>query len=253
MTRAIDMTGNRYNELVAIKRVGSCRSGDAKWLFQCDCGNQFSASGYAARTSKIINCPQCAKERAKTASIKHGRAKTSEFGIWTDMQTRCLNPNSTSYPNYGGRGIGICQRWMKFQNFFQDMGPRPSMNHSIDRIDPDGDYSPDNCRWATHKEQSRNKRNTIRVTINGVTKPLVEWCEEYGCGKAAAYQRRARGLDGEQIFLGTDQRITFKGITDTFSGWSKRTGIKPNTLAMRVNKYQWPVEKALTKGAKRCL
>lgn len=259
MKPRIDMTGNRHGDVVAIRPVGACTSGDAKWLFRCDCGQQFEASGYAVRSGKTISCPACAKERIRLASVKHGLTDTPEFRTWTDMQTRCLNQNSTSYQHYGGRGIEICQRWLEsFENFLADMGKKPSPGHSIDRIDNNGNYEPKNCRWATSAEQARNRRisdeeaGLIEIAINGATKPLIDWCEEYGCTPASAYLRRSQGLSGEAIFLTTAKTLTLNGTIDTISGWSRRTGIKATTITMRINKYNWSVERALTEGAEQC-
>lgn len=91
-------------------------------------------------------------------NYKHGLRHSSEYSTWVNMKTRCYNPNNEKYPVYGGRGIKVCDRWLKFQNFYDDMGPRPSENHSLDRIRNDRDYEPSNCRWATQKQQSLNKR-----------------------------------------------------------------------------------------------
>lgn len=156
------MAGNRFSSIVAIHPTSKCSSGDLKWLFRCDCGNAFEANGYYARSGKVVSCPACSSERTRIASVKHGMSATDEFHIWTDMQTRCYNPKSTGYKYYGGRGIRICNRWIEsFDNFFADMGQRPSLQHSIDRKNVNGNYSPGNCRWATAREQGSNKRNNV--------------------------------------------------------------------------------------------
>lgn len=180
---------------------------------------------------------------------RHGMSHTREFSVWTDIQTRCHNPKSTSYPGYGARGIVVCERWRaSFESFYADMGPRPSDKHSIDRIDTKGNYEPGNCRWATAAEQSINKRNNVLVTLNGVTKTLVEWCKERGVPRKSAWLRHKQGIRGEALFVPRCAHLTHAGITDTVRGWSKRTGIKASTIAMRINHYKWPVEKALTEG-----
>ncbi len=119
-------------------------------------------------------------------------------GIWASMKHRCLNPKSKEYKNYGGRGILICERWMTYANFAEDMGPRPSFQHSIDRIDNNGNYEPGNCRWATRKEQANNKRTTIRLTLEGETKTLTEVFCQSGVTRGTVYRRIKSGASPEQ-------------------------------------------------------
>ncbi|MFZ2306796.1 MAG: hypothetical protein WAW73_20170 [Rhodoferax sp.] len=247
--RVIDMTGKRYSSLVALRMVGKATSGDLKWSFKCDCGSEFEANGYYARSGKITSCPTCAAERTRIASVKHGLTDSAEFEVWTGMQTRCLNRNSPAFENYGGRGISICQRWKNsFENFLADMGERPSPDHSIERENNDGNYEPSNCRWATAEEQANNKRNNVKVTIDGVTKNISAWARQFGVLIPTACLRHKQGLRGMDLFNSTVKQISHDGITDSISGWSKRTGIKPTTIAMRINKYGWSVQKALTQG-----
>lgn len=105
---------------------------------------------------------------------------TPEYNSWYGMVQRCTNPNRRYYHRYGGRGISVCERWKKFENFIADMGLKPTPQHSLDRIDNDGDYTPENCRWATQSEQMRNSNIGQDLTINGVTKKVREWGAEYG-------------------------------------------------------------------------
>lgn len=117
------------------------------------------------------------------------------------MRQRCLNPSAKSFPGYGGRGIKICDRWLEsFENFLADMGPRPSAKHSLDRQDNDGDYTPDNCRWATAREQILNRRNSRLVEYKGETRPLTEWCKLTGVSYSAAIQRLDNGWPVEDVF-----------------------------------------------------
>ena len=110
------------------------------------------------------------------------------------MRGRCNNPNNEDYPNYGGRGITVCERWMHyFENFLEDMGRRPSLKHSIERIDNNGNYEPLNCKWATKKEQNRNKRNVRSLTVNGVTKLICEWGDGLGVKSHTILGRIKRG------------------------------------------------------------
>jgi hypothetical protein len=145
----------------------------------------------------IYECPQCKKhwetlvysvesgatKRCRSCSISntqkiHGMSSTLIYNTWKNILQRCLDSSSKHYENYGKRGITVCERWMYFENFYEDMGDPPNDDMSINRIDNNGPYSKENCRWATRKEQQRNRRDTIYLTDNsGVTKPLTEWAE----------------------------------------------------------------------------
>lgn len=128
----------------------------------------------------------------RLVNLKHGQAlqgkPTKLYRCWAGIKKRCLNPRDVAYPRYGGRGIGICTRWLSFENFAADMGEPPSAEHSIDRIDFNGSYTPSNCRWATKKEQSRNRLRRP-LTIDGITRLLCEWSEISGIGVQLIWQR----------------------------------------------------------------
>lgn len=113
----------------------------------------------------------------------------SEFSAFASMRKRCNNPNAVGYHLYGGRGIRVCEQWSHFANFMRDMGPKPSPTHSIDRIDPNGNYEPGNCRWATRDEQNRNRRSSLLVTIDGRTQCLKDWAAYYGVPYKTVHRR----------------------------------------------------------------
>lgn len=119
---------------------------------RCHCGKEFTVSGDKLKRGHTKSCG-CISD-----GLKHGLVGTSEYGIWAAMKRRCMNKNSAAYKDYGGRGVVVCERWMHFQNFYADMGMRPSVKHSIDRINNDGNYEPNNCRWTTMDVQARNRR-----------------------------------------------------------------------------------------------
>lgn len=190
MTRAVDMRGKTYAALTAVEKVGnSLKNGNALWRFLCSCGAACVLDGYSVRSGKTISCQACAAERSRLASVKHGKTNTREFSTWTDIQTRCYNPNSTGYADYGGRGITVCDRWREsFANFLADMGERPE-GMTIERENNDGPYSPDNCRWATRTEQARNKRNSVRVG----GKSLAELAAVAGITPSGMWTRLKKG------------------------------------------------------------
>lgn len=130
---------------------------------------------------------------------KDGRSKRTEYTVWLSMRQRCLNPNATKYPSYGGRGITICERWNEFNNFLADMGHRPTPAHTLDRKKNDLGYSPENCRWATRKEQQNNRGCNVRLTYLGKTQTMTEWAEELGIGDSTIWGRIAKNWPIEKV------------------------------------------------------
>lgn len=127
-------------------------------------------------------------------TCKHGcskrSGKTAEYKAWMSMKHRCLNPNATNFKHYGGRGIKVCDRWANsFQAFLDDMGKKPTARHTLDRIGVHGNYEPGNCRWATHSEQSKNKKNSMILTFQGKTQCESDWCAELGLPRRVIFQR----------------------------------------------------------------
>lgn len=123
----------------------------------------------------------------------HRKTGTKEYRTWTRMKERCFNENFIGFHDYGGRGISVCERWLKFENFFEDMGNSPSTKHSLDRIDNDGNYEPGNCRWATNLQQKANTRRTIHITMDGETHCQSEWARLLGMSSAMLSRRMRNG------------------------------------------------------------
>jgi len=187
-----DITGNRYGRLKVLRYVGRTKRGIALWECRCDCGTiKTIMAGSLRRASWPTRSCGCLQlERART----HGMKRTREWSCWSGMKRRCLDPNNIGYKRYGGRGIKVCQKWLhSFEAFFADMGACPSAKHSIDRIDNDGDYRPENCRWATPSEQSRNRRHNRLITAWGRTQALVAWSQETGLNPMTIASRLRKG------------------------------------------------------------
>lgn len=187
-----DLTGKRFGRLVVLARDG-VRGKKATWKCQCDCGNTHvvMVTGLKNGHTKSCGCLKIESD-AIGSRYRHGQSNSPEYKVWAGMKDRCLNQNATFFSFYGGRGIKVCERWMTFENFRADMGPRPSLQHSIERKDNDGNYEPDNCKWATPLEQSNNTSRNVFITIGETTLTLSQWCRETGVDPDLASQRIIR-------------------------------------------------------------
>ena len=140
----------------------------------CDCGTQKRKNVHELLRGASLRCRNCAPVNTRS----HGEAKSAEFKAWQTMRQRCSNPHNASYSRYGGRGIRVCERWARFEHFLADMGRRPSAKHSLDRIDNDGDYEPENCRWADASMQGNNTSVNVHLEFGGRTMTLAQWAKE---------------------------------------------------------------------------
>lgn len=179
MVKTIDLIGMKFNRYLVTERAGSTNSGQAKWLCKCDCGNEKIVAGYSLKSGNTKSCGCLNKE----ITTKHGHCKNKQTSrtlrIWNGMIQRCLNPSNPDYKYYGGRGIKICDHWLKFKNFLDDIGEIPK-DLTIDRINNDGNYEPNNWKLSTRKEQARNRRNNISTIIDNKYKILKDYCKTTG-------------------------------------------------------------------------
>lgn len=154
----IDLTGHKYGRLTVIKFIERDKKRRLTlWLCRCECDKEITVPSNSLRTGNTTSCGCFQREIAGKLSFKHGMGTSREYASWEAMKQRCLNPNNAGYSDYGGRGITVCERWMEFENFYADMGPRPG-KRSLDRENNNGNYEPTNCRWATPKQQVDNRR-----------------------------------------------------------------------------------------------
>lgn len=186
--------GEKFWKLTIVSRAPNAVRGGT-WIGVCDCGASRVVESSQIERTKKLSCGKTGCARMTHGYRRKTRDQSGEYGIWIGAKARCFNPKEAMFHHYGGRGITMCERWLVFANFVEDMGLRPSSRHSIDRIDNDGNYEPGNCRWATTKEQSNNRSNTIFLEHNGVRKSLDDWARETGIKPATLRGRFNAGWD----------------------------------------------------------
>lgn len=195
----------RWRVIAAGERIKSHGSSRMMWVCRCECGRGIERQ---VRSQSLLNghsqsCGCLRDEAAARACYRHGESKRSqkiaEYDTWQSMIQRCTNPTCSSYYKYGKRGITVCERWRtSYQSFLEDMGRRPSASHSLERIDNDKGYGPDNCRWATLSEQANNKRSCRFITCLGRTATVAQWARENGLTKSTLLARLNMGWPVEE-------------------------------------------------------
>lgn len=182
------MIGQLFGKLIVIERgVTKNSDGTLKWLCQCDCGNKKEIA-----RSNLVKLKNSTKS-CGCLHQQHGMTGTPEYQAWTSMHRRCTSPLDARYADYGGRGIAVCEEWSLFETFFKDVGIRPSIEHSIDRVNNNLGYYKDNVKWSTPEEQMRNKQNTRFLTVDDVTKSLQDWCAALQLNPKTVSTRLCRG------------------------------------------------------------
>jgi hypothetical protein len=192
---AIDLTDALFGRLRVIGRNGS-RGNNALWTCECQCGNIADVPAADLRRGTSTSCGCAVVDRLTT----HGLTGTLVYRIWRNMRWRCANARSDDYPNYGGRGITVCERWSSLEAFVEDMGLPPD-GHSIERRDVNGNYEPGNCIWATTETQQNNRRNNVNVTIGNRTLTLTQWCREMDLPVSRIRSRIRRGSTPHDAIL----------------------------------------------------
>lgn len=173
--RTIDLTGMRFGRLVVTAKAPLLSAKNTRWECRCDCGNTTIAQSGALRGGRNNSCGCLQRDTA----TKHGQEGSLTYTVWAQMKARCLNQKHKSYKDYGARGITVCERWMLFENFFDDMGEKPD-GLSLDRKDNSLGYYKDNCRWADDMEQNNNRRSSRILEHEGQKKSVAEWARIYG-------------------------------------------------------------------------
>ena len=189
----VDLTGQKLN-LLTVLELSHIEKGQRIWKCKCDCGRITYVSTNKLKNKNTKSCG-CLRHKTKT-NLKHNKHNTRLYHIWNGMKQRCNNPNTIKYQNYGGRGIKVCKEWQNdfiaFYNWAIENGydeTKSRKEQSIDRINVNGNYEPNNCRWVTQSENCRNRNNNVYLTKNGITKTIVVWCEEFNLNQKLVSHR----------------------------------------------------------------
>lgn len=255
MVRVIDLTGQTFGRWTVVRRSSNCRHGSSRWLCQCECGGEDIIHGTVLRDGRSRSCGFFQSEITAGRSRKHGHSHSgkisSTYHSWSGMRNRCNNPNDIKYPDYGGRGIRVCKRWSDFRNFLADMGERPP-GTTIERKKVNGNYEPSNCRWATAKQQARNRRSTRRIKANGTSRCTAEWSELSGINASTIAYRIKTGWNAGKalttpVVPNKPRRVTCGGKTLRVAEWARLLGVSKHRIYQRLN-AGWSPEEALDFG-----
>lgn len=251
----LDLSGERYSRLTVVAYAGNARIGTklkSVWVCRCSCGVYIIANTNALRSGNTKSCG-CLKHD-HLGPITHGLAKhdgtrPGEYSVWLGIRRRCNNPRTPEYKNYGGRGIRLDKRWNDFPRFLKDVGPRPSPAHTIERKNNNGDYRPGNVRWATMREQQRNRRTNRLITFEGETQPLCVWAEKLGINASTVRDRLNDGWSVSAAFSRRDDArshpIRFCGKTASVSELARSVGLRPEPVFQRLS-AGWSIRRALS-------
>lgn len=202
MYTAIDISGRRFGRLIVVERVGTIR-GQAAWRCECDCGKTAIVPSHDLKRGSTKSCGCYAADLSRQRLETHGMTKTRIFRIWTGMLSRCSNNKDCAFVFYGGHGISVCDEWRNDFARFHDWSIRNGYKKdlTIDRIDNNGNYCPDNCRWASPRVQANNRRTTRYLTVMCETKTISEWADIYGIKYGTIFCRLKDGWDEEKAVI----------------------------------------------------
>lgn len=265
----MDLTGQRFVRLTVVKFVRQLETAGRHriWLCRCDCGKEIEARQNSLRTGNTKSCGCLQKEKAGLRFRTHGHAdhngNNTTYNCWRNMRRRCYTESSKDYKNYGAIGIFVCSRWRDdFAAFLEDMGECPK-GLTIDRINNDKSYTcgkcPEcvagghekNCRFSTRTEQNRNKRNSFKITHNGETKTLAEWCHQFGVRSGTVWDRlKNQGMSFEEAISKPAEwkevEVEAFGEIKTISQWCKERGLDRRLVYERIVRLGWDEEDAMT-------
>lgn len=197
-SRIIDISGSRFGLWTVLKFSGQTANKAGLFLCRCDCGVERVVASGRLRNGSSTNCGCHARQSLGDRVRTHGMHQHRLYKTWVAMRDRCRRTTHTAYPRYGGRGIYVCEQWMSFPQFVEDVGSGWDEGLTLDRIDNDGPYSPENCKWSSRKSQSRNRSNTKHLTFGLEMLPVSVWAERIGVSPNTIYLRLRKGWTIEQ-------------------------------------------------------
>lgn len=198
-----DITGKQFGYLTAIKQAGKTKSGSIKWLCKCVCGNEAIVGGWNLRSGHTKSCGCLQKAIVRKNATKHSCSYTSIYDVWVSFRQRCCNPQNPAYQRYGARGVKVCDEWNSFEAFFEwslKNGYRKGL--SLDRIDNNGNYAPNNCRWADFETQANNTSRNIKTKVSGELLTLAQISKKYSLPYKRIASRFYRGDRGNRLIRG---------------------------------------------------
>jgi hypothetical protein len=206
MERRHNLQGKRYGRVLVVDFSNVDKGGNSIYNCKCDCGKEFKAAGSNVKRSAGVGCVDCKNKQLKERKTTHGETYTRLYVTWCGMISRCTNPKDLSYKYYGAKGVLVCDEWKTSYEAFSKWAKSSGYSDSltIDRINPFGIYSPNNCQWKTIEEQQRNRRNTVRYNVDGITRSIGEWCDSLGIPETMVRSRLKRGMDIKEA-LSTDK------------------------------------------------
>lgn len=253
MTGYLQYKGERFGNLIVVDvKEASVKGSRTKFICECDCGMSLEAIPRLVVSGRVVSCGCSKISKAQALGKKnrtHGMTRTSEYGSWVAMKARCYDETRECYKNYGGRGIRVCDRWLNsFELFFKDIGPKPGPEYTVDRMDNDGDYEPDNCRWATRQEQSNNRRNSKLIQYRGSLRSLSEIARLHNLSPKTLARRVAGQKLDEHVLdnnvaptAGTDHPnadvlYEMNGCSKNLFAWCRELNLNYRTIHYRIFK-----------------
>lgn len=244
MPPLINLIGQKFGRLIVLEQIKGSKY--TSWECRCSCGNTLPITTNSLRTKGTQSCGCLRKETTSKRKTTHGMTGSPEYRTWQHMKERCYKPSTKGFKNYGGRGITVCDEWRdSFLAFYKHIGPKPHKEYTIDRIRNNGNYEPGNVQWADRKTQANNSRRNCCITIDGITKTVIQWAKVMNINPNTIISRLHYGWNPQEaVIRSTDHTITLHGWSLILKQWARFVGINRTTIFARLE-YGWPIAKAI--------